>query len=188
MSKPRKPQPEAAEVSQLRQRLRTAIADGDTTIDRIAKVSGLSWVTVSAFEKGETQARQRIVDAIARALGDEPRYEDVRPKSLAVRESAADPHFTTRTFASDAERISYALGVLDMAGRSNRIVMETSNEVSRAISAASAALLAPLSGPAPTAPAKTDAEYIGLHDAALQSAGAAAPATGVGTRRRAKGR
>jgi hypothetical protein len=185
MSKPRKPQPEAAEVSQLRQRLRTAIADGDTTIDRIAKVSGLSWVTVSAFEKGETQARQRIVDAIARALGDEPRYEDVRPKSLAVRESAADPHFTTRTFASDAERISYALGVLDMAGRSNRIVMETSNEVSRAISAASAALLAPLSGPAPTAAGPTAEELLAAHDAA-QSVPTAAQVRQASKTRRAR--
>lgn len=106
-----------------------------------------------------------------------------------LRETSAPSYDgAARTFGSDAERISYALGVLDMASRSNRIVMETSNEVSRAISAASAALLAPLSGPAPTAPAKTDAEYIAMHDAASQQAAAAASATQGGKRRRATGR
>jgi hypothetical protein len=96
---------------------------------------------------------------------------------------------TPRTFASEAERISYALGVLDMAGTSNRLVIETSNEVSRAISAASAALLSPISGPTPTAnaTAPTVAEKIEKHRASrsVPIAPAAAPAAAAS---RSKGR
>jgi hypothetical protein len=191
-SKPRKPQHEAREVTELRDRLRAEIQAGATTIDRVSKISGLSWVTVAAFQQGETQPRKRVIAGIAAALGlTEPQHEN-----LIHVDAASHRHFgqtpvpqpTPRTFATDAERISYALGVLDMAGRSNRIVLETSNEVSRAISAASAALLAPLSGPAPVAPGRTDAEYIAMHDAASQQAAAAVPATQGGKRRRATGR
>jgi hypothetical protein len=103
----------------------------------------------------------------------------------AVPASSRDP--AGRTFASEAERISYALGVLDMASTSNRLVLETSNEVSRAISAASAALLAPISGPAPVAPVKSDAEYI-AESTAAQAAAAAAGVTRAGKTRRATGR
>jgi transcriptional regulator with XRE-family HTH domain len=172
----------------------------------VAKALQISRGSLSRYEAGEreipTRVLQRAVDVFqlpmeyflgetdAPTMGassGEPRLNRVMIDKAAqrIRDSQA---VAPRTFSTDAERISYALGVLDMAGRSNRIVMETSNEVSRAISAASAALLAPLSGPAPTAPAKTDAEYIAMHDAATQQAGAAAPATGAGTRRRAKGR
>jgi transcriptional regulator with XRE-family HTH domain len=121
------------------------------------------------------------------ASSGEPKLNKVMIEKEAQRMRESQP-VAPRTFSTDAERISYALGVLDMAGRSNRIVMETSNEVSRAISAASAALLAPLSGPAPVTPGRTDAEYIAMHDAALQQAAAAVPATQGGKRRRATGR
>jgi transcriptional regulator with XRE-family HTH domain len=187
ISKRRKPQVEAPGVAALRQRLRDEIAAGNTTVDRISKASGLSWMTVSAFEKGETQARKRVVAEIAAALGgSEPQFgARVRERAEPYGRDLTPP--AQRTFASEAERISYALGVLDMASTSNRLVLETSNEVSRAISAASAALLAPISGPAPAAPVKSDAEYI-AESTAAQAAAAAGTAKTAGTTRRAKGR
>lgn len=113
----------------------------------------------------------------------DPTMNDTRTVGVTpsmAREATPAPYDANpRTFATDAERISYALGVLDMAGRSNRIVMETSNEVSRAISAASAALLAPLSGPTTTAPARTDAELLEADDAVLAEMSSAPAVAGA---------
>lgn len=81
---------------------------------------------------------------------------------------------TGRTFGSEAERISYALGVLDMAGTSNRLAIESANEVSRAISAAAAALIAPVRAPAGDAPAGPSLEELAATHRAVTEAQAAA--------------
>lgn len=58
--------------------------------------------------------------------------------------TVAVPAVTARQFASAEEQRAYVLGILDMGASSNRIVTDASAEVSRAISAAMAALLAPI--------------------------------------------
>jgi hypothetical protein len=144
--KQRKPQSEAPAAAAVRARLRAAIARGEVTIDRVAKLSdGLSWTTVSNFAEAKTEAQDRVVVGVSAALdavlGSQPRAAFIAPH---IEARASPPPIAGRTFDTDDARIAYALGVLDMAGTSNVIAMQHSAEVSRSISTAAAALIAPL--------------------------------------------
>jgi hypothetical protein len=157
----RKVQSETPDANAVRARLEQAVAAG-ISIDRVAVASeSLSWATVEAFLKAKTKPQARVILGVVHALdkieGRDPQSEDLPDLVPGFRDRWSKRPAAPRTFATEAERISYALGVLDMAGTSNRLVIETSTEVSRAISAAAAALLAPVSGPKPSASAPTAA-------------------------------
>jgi transcriptional regulator with XRE-family HTH domain len=85
-----------------------------------------------------------------------------------------------RIFATDAEKISYAIGVLDMANAAKA-------DLARCLDAAMSALTAPLTSPTPTSGGELVAEKLERHRAARSapSEAAAAPAAAAS---RAKGR
>ncbi len=77
---------------------------------------------------------------------------------------------TQRTFATDAEKISYTIGVLDMANAAK-------SELSRCLDTAMAALLSPLTAPTPVVAGPTVAELVEKHAAAIRTAPAVAAQT-----------
>lgn len=75
-----------------------------------------------------------------------------------------------RTFQTDAEKISYTIGVLDMANAAK-------SELSRCLDTAMAALLSPLTAPTPVVAGPTVAELVEKHAAATRTAPAVAAQT-----------
>ena len=142
-----------------------------------AKELGVNHEGLRRLLDGRSVPRGPDREAYLRLAGVSSDATTTRPVSEGVataQRPATPPSVTGRTFATDDARIAYVLGVLDMAGTSNQIAMQSSAEVSRAITTAAAALIAPL---APTTSAAEEQAYsdaLDAGEAALAAAQSAA--------------
>ena len=135
---------------QLRILIESAMQDRGETNDGIARGAGVASETVRGIRHGRTSK-------VARHTADRLMAYLTRPQPVArtphndteTRHDTATPGLLPldipQHFASESDRISFARGVLLMGAETNRITSESSHQVARAIQAAMAALLAPVS-------------------------------------------
>ncbi len=138
-------------------------------IGKAAEAIGISRQSLSRYEEGERQIPLEVVLLAAKVYGTPVAQligaEIGSPGPHMVAE-ATTRYTVARSFSTEAEKISYTIGVLDMANVAK-------SELSRCLDTAMAALLSPLTAPAPVVPGPTVAELVAKHADATR----AAPAT-----------
>lgn len=162
----------------------TASSKSLREVSTAAEAMGVSRQSLSRYEEGKRPVPLDVLKAASRVFGlplshflDGAQF--TTPKLQIVQEQKAS-YTTTRTFQTDAEKISYTIGVLDMANAAK-------SELSRCLDTAMSALLSPLTAPAPVAPGPSVIEMLEKHAAATRKSAPAkaAPAAGAA---KAKGR
>lgn len=129
------------------------------------------------FVGRELSERQR--DKLTHSDERQRRYRDLRAGEAMTPRRVAEnvPEVPRRSFATEAERIAYTLGIIDLAQVSN-------GEVARALSSATAALLAPIerAREASAGPPLTHDEAVAM----VEQAEAVSPPVGLPSRKRRK--